>query len=201
MSMPFAGRAAEADDRATHRPAPMSGSLASAKSRRWPAATAATGGCGPSRTWRSMAIWPVNTGSAFTRCWRTTPAMCWRLTSMNRTGVTTLAPCCVPAGNWPCRRPWRSPVPGEGGHGWVFFEEAISAREARLLVDALQQCLRVRQILGVRLMLLDVAAERGKADHARLQRFYASMGFWPLPGRPERLFISLGVLSPLQSGG
>ncbi len=33
-------------------------------------------------------------------------------------------------------------------------------------------------------MLLDVAAE--------------AMGFRPLPGRPERLFISLSALPPLQ---
>ena len=31
---------------------------------------------------------------------------------------------------------------------------------------------------------------------ARLHRFYASMGFKPLPGHPERLFLSLRSLPP-----
>ena len=65
-----------------------------------------------------------------------------------------------------------------------------------LLVDALQQCQRVGQILGVRLMVLDVAGAAAEADRARLHRFYASMGFRPLPGRSERLFLSLHVLPP-----
>ncbi|MCP9809697.1 GNAT family N-acetyltransferase [Cyanobium sp. HWJ4-Hawea] len=67
-----------------------------------------------------------------------------------------------------------------------------------LLVDALQQSQRAGQILGVRLMLLDVAADAGESKRAHLQRFYLSMGFRPLPGRPERLFISLLSLPPLQ---
>ena len=70
-----------------------------------------------------------------------------------------------------------------------------------LLVDAMQQCQRAGQILGVRLMLLDVAGAAGDAERARLHSFYASMGFRPLPGRPERLFIPLSALPPLQSGG
>ncbi|NQW39963.1 MAG: GNAT family N-acetyltransferase [Cyanobacteria bacterium] len=70
-----------------------------------------------------------------------------------------------------------------------------------LLVDAMQQCQRAGQILGVRLMLLDVAGTAGEAERARLHSFYASMGFRPLPGRPERLFLSLSALPPLQSGG
>ncbi|QNI63562.1 N-acetyltransferase [Synechococcus sp. A15-44] len=70
-----------------------------------------------------------------------------------------------------------------------------------LLVDAMQQCQRAGQILGVRLMLLDVTGAAGDAERARLHSFYASMGFRPLPGRPERLFLSLSALPPLQSGG
>lgn len=70
-----------------------------------------------------------------------------------------------------------------------------------LLVDAMQQCQRAGQILGVRLMLLDVAGAAGDAERARLHSFYASMGFRPLPGRAERLFLSLSALPPLQSGG
>lgn len=70
-----------------------------------------------------------------------------------------------------------------------------------LLVDALQQCQRAGQILGVRLMLIDIAGAAGDAERARLHSFYASMGFRPLPGRPERLFLSLRALPPLQSGG
>jgi GNAT superfamily N-acetyltransferase len=66
-----------------------------------------------------------------------------------------------------------------------------------LLVDAMQQCQRAGQILGVRLMLLDVAGTAGAAERARLHSFYASMGFRPLPGRPERLFLSLSTLPPL----
>jgi GNAT superfamily N-acetyltransferase len=69
-----------------------------------------------------------------------------------------------------------------------------------LLVDAMQQCQRAGQILGVRLMVLDVAADADESHRAHLQRFYASMGFRPMPGRPERLFISLSSLPPLQSG-
>jgi len=69
-----------------------------------------------------------------------------------------------------------------------------------LLVDAMQQCQRAGQILGVRLMVLDVAGAAGAAEHARLHSFYASMGFRPMPGRPERLFLSLSALPPLQSG-
>ena len=63
-----------------------------------------------------------------------------------------------------------------------------------LLVDAMQQCQRAGQILGVRLMVLDVAGTAGAAERARLHSFYASMGFRPLPGRPERLFLSLSAL-------
>jgi GNAT superfamily N-acetyltransferase len=70
-----------------------------------------------------------------------------------------------------------------------------------LLVDSMLQCQRAGQILGVRLMMLDVAADAGEAERARLHSFYASMGFRPLPGRQERLFISLSSLPPLQSGG
>ena len=70
-----------------------------------------------------------------------------------------------------------------------------------LLVDAMQQCQRAGQILGVRLMLLDVVGTAGEAERARLHSFYASMGFRPLPGRPERLFLSLSAFPPLQSGG
>ena len=69
-----------------------------------------------------------------------------------------------------------------------------------LLVDAMQQCQRAGQILGVRLMLLEVAGTAGAAERARLHSFYASMGFRPLPGRPDRLFLSLSALPPLQSG-
>jgi GNAT superfamily N-acetyltransferase len=69
-----------------------------------------------------------------------------------------------------------------------------------LLVAAMQQCQRAGQILGVRLMLLDVAGTAGDAERARLHSFYASMGFRSLPGRPERLFLSLSALPPLQSG-
>ena len=67
-----------------------------------------------------------------------------------------------------------------------------------LLVDAMQQCQRAGQILGVRLMLVDVAGTAAEAERARLHSFYASMGFRPLPGRPERLFLSLSALPPLQ---
>ena len=70
-----------------------------------------------------------------------------------------------------------------------------------LLVDAMQQCQRAGQILGVRLMVLEVAGTAGAAERARLHSFYASMGFRPLPGRPDRLFLSLSALPPLQSGG
>jgi hypothetical protein len=46
-------------------------------------------------------------------------------------------------------------------------------------------CLWVGQILGVRL----------------LHRFYAAMGFKPLPGRPERFFLPLRALPSFQPGG
>ena len=69
-----------------------------------------------------------------------------------------------------------------------------------LLVDALQQCQRAGQILGVRLMLLDVAPEAGEEARVRLHRFYAAMGFKPLPGHSERLFLSLAALPPLAPG-
>ena len=65
----------------------------------------------------------------------------------------------------------------------------------------MQQCQRAGQILGVRLMVLDVAGAAGEAERVRLHSFYASMGFRPLPGRPERLFISLSALPPLRPGG
>jgi hypothetical protein len=70
-----------------------------------------------------------------------------------------------------------------------------------LLVDALMQCPRVGQILGVRLLLLDVTAEGGEEDRTRLHRFYAAMGFKPLPGRPERLFLPLRALPSFQPDG
>lgn len=49
-----------------------------------------------------------------------------------------------------------------------------------LLVDALRQCQRVAQILGVRLLLLDVAAEGREEVRARLQRFSAAIGLQAL---------------------
>ena len=70
-----------------------------------------------------------------------------------------------------------------------------------LLVEAMQQCQRAGQILGVRLMVLDVAGTAGAAERACLHSFNASMRFWPLPGRPERLFLSLRALPALPSGG
>jgi len=48
-----------------------------------------------------------------------------------------------------------------------------------LLVDALMQCQRVGQLF----------------------RFYAAMGFKPLPDRPERLFLPLRDLPSFQPGG
>jgi GNAT superfamily N-acetyltransferase len=69
-----------------------------------------------------------------------------------------------------------------------------------LLVDAMKQCQRAGQIIGVRLMVLDVAGAAGDAERARLHSFYASMGLRPLPGRPERLFLCLSALPPPQSG-
>jgi len=71
---------------------------------------------------------------------------------------------------------------------------------SHLAVDRRQQCQRAGQILGVRLMVLDVAADADESHRAHLQRFYASMGFRSMPGRTERLFISLSSLPPLQSG-
>jgi len=62
-------------------------------------------------------------------------------------------------------------------------------------------CLWVGQILGVRLLLLDVTPEGGDEDRTRLHRFYAAMGFKPLPDRPERLFLPLSALPSFQSGG
>jgi GNAT superfamily N-acetyltransferase len=70
-----------------------------------------------------------------------------------------------------------------------------------LLADAMQKCQRAGQLLGGRLMVLDVAGAAGEAERARLHSFSASMGFRPLPGRPERLFLCLSALSPPQSGG
>jgi hypothetical protein len=55
-------------------------------------------------------------------------------------------------------------------------------------------CLRVPLSLGVRLLLLDVTAEGGEEVQTRLHRFYAAMGFKPLPDRPERLFLPLSAL-------
>ena len=66
-----------------------------------------------------------------------------------------------------------------------------------LLVDALQQCQRIQQILGVRLVLLDVSPQAGEIERARLHRFYTSMGFRALPGRPERLFLPIRALPSL----
>jgi GNAT superfamily N-acetyltransferase len=50
-----------------------------------------------------------------------------------------------------------------------------------LPVNAMQQCQRAGQILGLRLMVLDVAGAAGDAERARLHSFYASMGFRLLP--------------------
>lgn len=46
----------------------------------------------------------------------------------------------------------------------------------------------------MRLLHLDVRAEGGEEERARLHRFYAAMGFKPLLGRPERLYLSLRAL-------
>ena len=62
-------------------------------------------------------------------------------------------------------------------------------------------CLWVGQILGVRLLLLDVTPEGGEEDQTHLHRFYAALGFKPLPGRPERLFLPLSALPSFLSGG
>ncbi len=63
-----------------------------------------------------------------------------------------------------------------------------------LLVDALQRCQRIQEILGVRVLLLDVSHQAGEAARNRLHRFYGSMGFRALPGRPDRLFLPIRVL-------
>ena len=83
------------------------------------------------------------------------------------------------------RAPRSNLIPG------VFLSHLAVARRHQsqglgrsLLVDAMQQCLRAKQILGVRLMVLDVAGGASEAERARLHSFYASMGFGPLPGRP-----------------
>jgi GNAT superfamily N-acetyltransferase len=60
-----------------------------------------------------------------------------------------------------------------------------------LLVDALRQCQNVQQVLGIRLLLLDVSSEGGSAAMARRHRFYAALGFRPLPGHGNRLFLPL----------
>jgi len=86
-STPCAGRAGPAGDRAMRRPARMNGSRGSARSLVWPAATAATGSCCPSRMRRSTAIWPANTRLASTPCWRTTPVICWRWMTVARGAV------------------------------------------------------------------------------------------------------------------
>ena len=52
-------------------------------------------------------------------------------------------------------------------------------------------------ILAVRLMVLDVPGAAGEAESARLHSFYASMGFRPLPGGPERLLLAMSALPPL----
>ena len=57
-------------------------------------------------------------------------------------------------------------------------------------------CQRVPLSLDVRLLLLDVTAEGGEEDRTRLHRFYAAMGFKPLLGRPERLFLPFSALPP-----
>jgi hypothetical protein len=64
-----------------------------------------------------------------------------------------------------------------------------------LLVDALQRCESVQQLLGVQLLLLDVSHNAGEAQRSRLHRFYASMGFRALLGWPDRLFLSIPALS------
>lgn len=69
---------------------------------------------------------------------------------------------------------------------------SAAAATARTTKPSMQQCQRAGQILGVRLMLLlDVADEGGEEVRARLHRFYAAMGLKPLPGSPERLFLSV----------
>ena len=62
-------------------------------------------------------------------------------------------------------------------------------------------CLWVPLSLGVRLLLLDVTAKGGEEDRTRLHRFYAAMGFKPLPGRPDWLFLPLRALPSFQPGG
>jgi len=68
-----------------------------------------------------------------------------------------------------------------------------------LLIDALKQCQRVQAVLGVRLILLDVSPEGGEVAVANRRLFYASMGFRPLPGHSDRLFLPLCSLPPLNS--
>jgi hypothetical protein len=58
-----------------------------------------------------------------------------------------------------------------------------------------------RPLLGVRLLLLDLTPKGGEEDQTRLHRFCAAMGFKPLPGRPERLFLPLSALPSFLSGG
>ena len=63
--------------------------------------------------------------------------------------------------------------------------------------DAAPRPPRSNLIPGV---FLSVAGTAGEAERARLHSFYASMGFRPLPGRPERLFLSLSALPPQPIG-
>jgi len=63
----------------------------------------------------------------------------------------------------------------------------------------LKQCQRVQTVLGVRLILLDVSPEVGDVAVANRRLFYASMGFRPLSGHSDRLFLPLSSLPPLNS--
>ena len=62
-------------------------------------------------------------------------------------------------------------------------------------------CQRVELSLGLLRLLLNVTAEGGEEDRTRLHRFYAAMGFKPLPGSMERLFLHLRAISYFQPGG
>ena len=58
-----------------------------------------------------------------------------------------------------------------------------------LLADALARVATAAELVGIKAVVLDVIEDGGTELTEQRRAFYTAMGFEPLPGRPQRMFI------------
>jgi hypothetical protein len=148
ISTPCAGRAGAAGDRAMRRPARMNGSRGSARSLVWPAATAShrellpvtdAAIYGHLAGEHTLGLYPLLENDTCHLLAVDFDEQDWREDA--KAFLRSCLELAVPAALEISRS-------GEGAHAWVFFEEGVSAREARQLGAALisHTCAASRQL-------------------------------------------------------